>query len=52
VDGIGSTPSEVLQCGVIESEELAALASALLQIQQGRHKIVDCPPGRGPQRRT
>jgi hypothetical protein len=36
-DGIGGGSPEVLQCGVIESKELATLVSTLLPIQQGRH---------------
>jgi len=46
--GIRATSSEVLQCGVIEIEELATLARALLPIQQCRHDIAHCSAGNGP----
>ena len=46
--GIRATLSEVLQCGVIEIEELTTLARALLPIQQGRHDIAHCSAGNGP----
>ena len=49
-DGIAAISSEILERRVIESQELAALAGAILAIQQRRHQIVDGRAGHDPKR--
>jgi hypothetical protein len=49
MDGIGTISPEILQRRVTESHKLAALARAVLPIQQRHHKIADCRRSVGPE---